>query len=186
MGREVDIDIVRASDGADDLIAHVQAIGPFVVDHVTEFRLFNAFWNAIQDKAADNGVFFELGFGFTNKSFIHIDELKFVDGIDQQVKLILRHDLAKRTVTLIDRTFEVLPGALDLCQLKRRHIADIRLVGIVRAHATIRTKVRLNLFEILRIGVDDTFRCLRRPVVENHIWGVDEDIACAFHYTVHQ
>ncbi len=67
----------------------------------------------------------------------------------------MRHDFAVFAVALVHGTLEILPRTFDLFQLQRRDIPDVGLVRVVGANAFVRSKVRFNVFQILRLGIND-------------------------------
>jgi len=134
---------VRTADRTDDYIIHVQAFRAFGVDELFQFRLVDALMDTFENEFCDDRILRQFFLGFGDEIAVEVDKFKFIDSLYEKVKLVLGHDLTEGAVTVVYGALKILPGAVDFCQFRRRHIADIGLVGIVGQHALVGPKMRL-------------------------------------------
>ena len=109
-----------------------------------------------------------------------------VYALHQHVELVLRHDLAVFTGSLV-HAFNggVYPWLWIFCQLVWMHVADVGLVWQISQSLLIGSDVVRQLFEVLGTRIDNLLGGLGGTVFHYHVWCMGKDIACAFNYTVH-
>ena len=163
----------------------IQTLGMLFVDGMLDLSHINAVLYAGDDRLVDDLVSGQGSLMLGDKGRIDDDQVKYVAGLHQKDELFLRHDLAELAVTACHCALLLVPGCGDLGQLIGCHIADVCLVGIVSDSLLECTEVLGQLLQILGLGVDDPFGGLCRAVMNDHIGGMDQSVACSFDNTVH-
>ena len=185
MSRKVRVDIVRAADIPHQRAFVIQRLGMIFRYGFCNGVRFGARFDFGEDLLSHQRMRGQLWLHFLHKRAGEPDEVEHVASLHQQQKLILRHDLAERSVARRTRHGFIVPRLFRLRQFFGREVADIRLVRRVLHRLTVAPDMLRQLLEIVRLRVEDAFGGLCGAVVHQHIGRMHQNIARCLYHAVH-
>ena len=185
VGGQVHVDVVSALDAAHQLVVMIQALGVLLVDQVLDLSGVHAVVQAGGHGLVEQGVLHDGGLVLGHEGGLQLHDVEAVADLHQEQELLLGHDLAVLAVTVGGGALQVHPSGALLRQLGGGVVADVGLVGPVSQHVLVAAQVLGQLLQVLAVGIDHALSGLGGAVVDDHVGGMNQNIAGSLDNTVH-